>query len=102
MSSEHATPSSSADQMALARLVSEYLEMPGLRLTLAQAQRLMGLGEAECGRTLDALVQSGFLFRSTDGLYGRLGDGPIPVLSIPGTRPMAKAHGGRKGKSSAA
>ncbi len=98
---EHAALSP-IDQIALARLVSEYIEMPGLRLTLVQAQRLMGLSQAECGRMLDLLVEAGFLFRAATGNYGRLGDGPAPFLSIPGMKPMARAGLGRSAKSSVA
>ena len=37
----------------LARIRSEYIEMPGLVLTLAQAARLWGFGTPTCGRPLD-------------------------------------------------
>jgi hypothetical protein len=45
---------------------AEYLEMPGLRLTVAQAARLWNADWDECGRTLDALTRAGFLYRSKD------------------------------------
>ncbi|MDE3153681.1 MAG: hypothetical protein KGN76_01190 [Acidobacteriota bacterium] len=85
------TAPAAVNEVAVARLVAEYLEMPGLRLTLGQAGRLMGLPEAECARALDVLTRAGFLMRSADGRYGRAGDGPLPLLPIPGLKPMAKA-----------
>jgi len=55
----------------LRRIQGEYLEMPGLRLTRAQAQRLWGLDRAACDAALVALVETGFLFRNRDGAYVR-------------------------------
>jgi hypothetical protein len=50
---------------ALARRIrGEFLEMPGLRLNLPQAQRLWGLDEACCREVLEALVETGVLARS--------------------------------------
>jgi hypothetical protein len=39
------------------RIDSEYREMPGLRLTLAQAARLWGLQAPQCRALLGALVE---------------------------------------------
>ena len=47
----------------------EYLEMPDLKLTLAQARRLFGLPIEECESALDALVRIGFLARRRDGAF---------------------------------
>ena len=55
----------------LRRVQGEYLEMPGLRLTTAQAQRLWGLDPAVCESLLDALVDARFLFRTRDGAFVR-------------------------------
>ena len=41
--------------------------MPGLRLTPAQAARLLGLDNRSCQRILNALVSSAFLRRTADG-----------------------------------
>ena len=58
--------------LPLAVLVrSEYLEMPGLRLTSAQAVRLLGLEPAVCARLFSHLVSSGFLRIGRDGHYVR-------------------------------
>ena len=53
----------------LRRVQGEFLEMPGLRLTEAQARRLWGLDEASCGALLGALVDAKFLFRTRDGAF---------------------------------
>ncbi len=50
---------------------SEYFEMPGLRLTLAQSQRLWGLDRARAETLLSALVETEFLKRDAKGMYSR-------------------------------
>ena len=57
------------------RLRAEFLEMPGLRLTVVQVQRLCGVDDAMCQDVLDALVDVKFLRRNTDGTYVRLAEG---------------------------
>ena len=54
------------------RVQGEFLEMPGLRLTEAQARRLWGLDAALCGALLGALVDAKFLFRTRDGAFMRV------------------------------
>ncbi len=61
----------------LTRIRAEYLEMPGLRLTLGQAQRLCGVERALCTRVLDALVAERFLCVKANGMYARLTDGDV-------------------------
>ena len=60
----------------LRRIRGEYLEMPGLCLTHAQAQRLWGLDAQTCASLLAALTEDKFLFLRQDGTYGRLSDCP--------------------------
>jgi hypothetical protein len=60
----------------LRRIRGEYLEMPGLRLTRPQAQRLWGLDELTCAQLLDSLAEEQFLLRRDDGRYSRLTDRP--------------------------
>jgi hypothetical protein len=55
----------------LRRVQGEYIEMPGLRLTTKQAQRLWGLDQAACDTLLSALVDTKFLFRTRDGAFVR-------------------------------
>jgi hypothetical protein len=50
---------------------SEYFEMPGLRLSKPQAQRLWNLDERACDLIFDALEASSFLKRSPDRAYLR-------------------------------
>lgn len=59
------------DQL-LHRIQGKYREMPGLRLTPAQAQRLWGLDRAQCDALLGALVDAKFLARTHDGAFVRL------------------------------
>ena len=56
----------------LMRVQGEFLEMPGLMLTVADAQRRFGLDEITCEAILDALVDSAVLFKTRDRVYGRL------------------------------
>ena len=53
----------------LQRIRGEYSEMPGLRLTIAQAQRLWGLDYETSHAALDALVAGAFLARTQQGLF---------------------------------
>lgn len=45
-----------------ARIRAEYLEMPGMRLTLPQAARLFNLERTHCARLLETLVTDGALW----------------------------------------
>ncbi len=56
----------------LRRVQGEFLEMPGLRLTEAQACRLWGLDAAICSALLSALIDASFLFRTRDGAFMRI------------------------------
>jgi hypothetical protein len=60
----------------IGRVFGEFVEMPGLRLTVAQAKRLWDLDEQTCVRILDRLVEFGLLCRTGCG-YGRASDGRI-------------------------
>jgi hypothetical protein len=80
-------PAGITEQM-LHRIYSEYLEMPGMRLTCQQAQRLWGLDELTCSQSLEYLVEAGFLVRTSVGTYARLTDG---AASYPPPR-MAKGR----------
>jgi hypothetical protein len=61
-----------ATEHLVRRIRGEFLEMPGLSLTIGQARRLWGLESSLCEASLDALVRSGFLTRTRDGRYLRL------------------------------
>ena len=76
----------SREQM-IRRISCEYLEMPGLRLTSEQAQRLWGLDRESCSEILTELVATNFLARTADGRYARASEG---IVRFPPVR-MARA-----------
>ena len=53
------------------RIRNEFIEMPGLRLTPAQAARLWGMDDASCDRVISALVCSAFLRWTAGGMVVR-------------------------------
>jgi len=65
-------------QRTLERLRGEFLEMPGLRLTAKQVQRLCGVEPTLCKPILDALVDVKFLCVKSDGSYARATDDESP------------------------
>jgi len=69
----------------LRRVQGEFMEMPGLCLTEAQARRLWGLDEASCGALLRALVYAKFLFQTPSGSFMRV-EMATPVKATLGTR----------------
>jgi len=54
------------------RVRGEFLEMPGLRLTPAQARRLWDLESELCREVIDALVAEAFLRWTASGAVTRL------------------------------
>jgi hypothetical protein len=81
------SPSVVSGSHLLRRVKAEYMEMPGLRLTAAQAGRLWGLDSATCGDLLERLIAERFLQRRPDGTFTRLTEGI--TVRTPGR--MAKA-----------
>jgi hypothetical protein len=55
----------------LLRIQSEYREMPGLKLTEAQARRLWDLDGNTCSLALTMLLERRFLKRTASGAYIR-------------------------------
>lgn len=55
------------DKTLLKRAFDEYIEMPGLHLTVAQASRLWDVKPERACRALDRLVSTTFLRRVGDG-----------------------------------
>jgi hypothetical protein len=76
------------DQQTLHRVCSEFVEMPGLQVTVKQARRLWGLDEHVCLQLLEYLVDIGFLSRRAAGMYSRLTEGrvslPLRPVATPG------------------
>ena len=69
----------------LQRIRGEFREMPGLKLTIAQAARLWHLDQASSRVFLDALVVDGVLRRKADGVYLVATD---TVQNCEGVRPL--------------
>jgi hypothetical protein len=67
----------------LNRIRMEFIEMPGLRLTAAQARRLWDLPPRTCDAVLDTLVGERFLRRTADGAFLRTGITPPAAASTP-------------------
>jgi len=60
-------------QTLIRRVRGEYLEMPGLSLTLAQACRLWQMDMRTCQAAFDALIAERFLGRTRDGAFVLVG-----------------------------
>jgi hypothetical protein len=59
-------------QALASRVRAEFIEMPGLRLTLPQAARLWGLELGACRTVIDVLVRSAFLRWTNAGAVARV------------------------------
>lgn len=71
----------------VARIRGEYREMPGLRLTFAQACRLWQMDGATCETLLEQLVREAFLYKTDNGAY---------VAQSPTSGRQAKAQPGQR------
>ena len=58
-------------EAVLRRVRAEFVEMPGLRLTPAQATRLWGLERDACQAVINALIESSFLRWTPAGTVAR-------------------------------
>lgn len=67
--SSNSTPPKGNPPIMAAIVDAEFREMPGLRVTPAQAQRLWHLSPEECGDVLDYLTREGRLQRDRSGQY---------------------------------
>jgi hypothetical protein len=66
------------DNIMLQRIRAEYLEMPGMRLTAPQVQRLCSIEPTVCQWALDALIDAKFLRMTPGGQYCRVTEGDMP------------------------
>jgi hypothetical protein len=57
--------------IALRRAQAEFLEMPGLKLTVAQAARLWHFDSALCTAVLSRLVEQRFLIETRNHSFSR-------------------------------
>lgn len=67
---------------ALTIIQMDYVEMPGLILTLHQGRRLWTLPLDVCQAALETLAAAGFLLRTEDGRYLRAGGPPAPIEAL--------------------
>src|SRR5688572_22216597 len=93
------TPTFDSLALLIHRIQSEYREMPGLRVTPAQAERLWGLEAQACIAALQYLVDAQFLCCTTAGEYVRLTDGP--PLSAPLRVSTTKTARNQRGRGAA-
>jgi hypothetical protein len=59
-------------ELVTRRVREEFREMPGLRLTSAQATRLWGLEQDACRQVLEALVATAYLRWTAAGAVTRM------------------------------
>jgi hypothetical protein len=65
------TPSCTRISGLIMRVQNDYLETPGLTLTLHDARRRFGVDEIMCRAILEVLVDAGVLARTLKGTYVR-------------------------------
>lgn len=53
------------------RIIAEFEDLPGLKLSLRQTMRLLGVDESACLRILDGLTKTGLIRRDARHLYVR-------------------------------
>ena len=89
-------PGQAGHDALIRRVQSEFLEMPGLRLTELQARRLWGLDAPSCAMVLSNLLSSRFLCRTRDGAFIRAdsGDGSAVADYAPTALLRRKSAGG--------
>jgi hypothetical protein len=68
---------------ACARIQTEYIEMPDLKLTVAQVRRLCGLGPDVCDAAVRLLLANGFLRQAANGSLLRRVNGTFPAVPAP-------------------
>ena len=79
------------ERQAQDRIRAEYLEMPGMSLTLKQIRRLCGIGPSVCRQAVDALVADNFLAVTAEGTYRRR-DSAAPSIATQRERSRATAQ----------
>lgn len=81
------------DAELLARIRGEFREMPGLRLTLAQARRLWHLDLHQCEDLLTHLVAEGFLHQLHDGSFVAWPQPKAVAATLTSRRPQLRTKG---------
>ena len=75
---------------ALVRMQTEWIEMPRLKLTRPQAQRLWSLPNEICETAFETLVRNGFLTQAPDGAYIRQAFARASAAIAVGVRPIPR------------
>lgn len=88
---EGATAQSSDELGELERIRGEFVEMPGLRLTAAQAARLWGLDSVSSEALLSKLADTGFLVRKPGGAFVQTRNAAAPQNSDRSTAARTKS-----------
>jgi hypothetical protein len=70
------------DQQLVQRIRAEYIEMPGMKLTIDQVRRLCGVEVHLCKLLLQSLVEARFLSLDSDGSYARLTESPLALPCV--------------------
>jgi hypothetical protein len=95
------TPSQDAGDMTIARQMlerirAEYLEMPGMRLTAEQVQRLCGVDASVCQVVMDTLVATKFLCVNPDSTYVRKTEDSVRARPIEAELPSTRFVSSRR------
>jgi len=69
-------------ERAVVAIQAEFVEMPGLRLTVHQVGRLCEIPGDVCQTAVGALVATGFLSEIRDGSYVWRGKPPVRVTPL--------------------
>ena len=81
------------EEQLMVRIYAEFTEMPGLRLTREQAQRLFGIPLSACAKLLDELVEHRLLTYDMDRTYSRRVDGLRTARAMPRDTPARHSLG---------
>ena len=79
-------------EQAFNRIRAEFMEMPGMRLTPEQVERLSGVGSSVCRLVLDDLARAGFLSVGASGAYARSTDLGRVTSQVQSPRPVRVPH----------
>jgi hypothetical protein len=69
-------------ELAVVAIQAEFVEMPGMRLTLPQVGRLCEIPAVVCQTAVGTLVATGFLIETADRSYLWRGTPPVTVTPL--------------------
>ena len=79
------------DDDLMMRVRGEYREMPGLSLTIPQAEKLWGLEHSTCQTLFERLVEARFVRMTRHGRFVRR-DASSPIDTFSVATPSASSH----------